>query len=66
MAYTQADVDRLQAAIAQGVKRVHFNDRDIEFRSLDEMERILAIMQADVAPGRQRYRVATFTKGLDE
>lgn len=66
MAYTQADVDRLKAAIAQGVRRVHFNDRDIEFRDLDEMERILAIMQADVTPGRQRYRVATFTKGLDE
>jgi hypothetical protein len=66
VAYTQSDVDRLKTAIAQGVRRVRFNDRDIEFRSLDEMERSLALMERELAASPKHYRVAAFTKGLDE
>ncbi len=39
MAYTQADLDALQAAMAKGARRVKMNGEEVEFRSIDEMER---------------------------
>jgi hypothetical protein len=54
MAYTQADIDRLKQAIATGAKRVRLGSGDsaqeTEFRSLDEMERLLATLEAEVNP----------------
>jgi hypothetical protein len=53
MAWTQADIDRLKSAIATGAKISEFRSGDtsrkVELRSLDEMERLLASMQAEVA-----------------
>lgn len=39
MAYTQADLDALQAAMAKGARRVKMNGEEVEFRSIDVMER---------------------------
>ena len=68
MAFTQTDIDKLRAAIAQGALRVRFADRDVTYRSLDEMRSILAMMQAAVnaAAGRPRRRAVRFqtSKGL--
>ena len=41
--------DALKAAMAQGVRSVDFGDRRTEFHSLEEMERLLARMEAEVA-----------------
>jgi hypothetical protein len=53
MAWTQADIDRLKSAIATGAKISEFRSGDtsrkVELRSLDEMERLLASMTAEVA-----------------
>ncbi|MEM9681650.1 MAG: hypothetical protein AAF942_00155 [Pseudomonadota bacterium] len=48
MAYTQAQVDALEEAIASGALQVRYADRTVMYRSLDEMERILSRMKAEV------------------
>lgn len=54
MAYTQADVDALKAAIATGALRVKFgsgpDSREVEYRSLSDMNATLATMLAEVSP----------------
>lgn len=48
MAYTQTDIDNLKAAIASGELMSRSGDRSIQYRSLDEMERTLRRMEAEV------------------
>ncbi|MET3892792.1 ABC-type xylose transport system substrate-binding protein [Bosea sp. OAE506] len=52
MAWTQTDIDRLKAAMATGARKVAFGSgetrREQEFRSLEEMERLLARMESEV------------------
>lgn len=63
VAYTQADVDALEAAIKSGVLRSRVADRETTFRSLDEMQTILREMKRQVAgtkPG-PRHQLADFS-----
>jgi hypothetical protein len=53
MAYTLEDVQRLEAAIASGVRRVKFSDREVEYQSLsalrsalEQVKRELGLTQA--------------------
>ena len=66
MAYTQAQVDALENAIATGAMRVRVGDRDTMFRSLEEMKSLLAEMKAEVAGTTpiRHIRVKT-NKGFD-
>ncbi len=59
MAWTQVQIDALKAAIASGVLTVRHGDTMTTYRSLDEMQRVLAMMQSDVTT-RTRSTVATF------
>lgn len=70
MAWTQTDIDKLKAAIAQGATKVKFADREVTYRSLDEMRETLRMIQADVdlaagkvRPRRRRILFST-SKGL--
>lgn len=56
MAFTQADVDKIKAAIAAGVKRVRFRDREVEYRSLEEMKDALELIEKELNP-RPSYRL---------
>lgn len=62
MAWTQTDIDRLKAAIATGARRVEYGSgetrRVVEYRSLSEMEKILAEMQDDIAGALAPARTA--------
>lgn len=50
MAFQQTDIDTLKASIATGATRVRYPDgREIQYRSLDEMQRILRMAEAEVA-----------------
>lgn len=65
MAWTQTDVDNLQQAIASGELQVQYPNGMVKYRSLDEMERILTLMQNETNPstiGNRRY--ASVSKGL--
>ena len=49
MAWTQADVDALEAEIKIAQRATRKGDRSVEMRSLDELLRLRAEMQASVA-----------------
>lgn len=48
MAWTQTDIDRIKAAMASGVLTVKHGDTLSTFRSIADMERLLARMEAEV------------------
>jgi len=50
MAYTQADLDAINAAIAQGALRVRMDGREIIYRSYDEMIAIARSIQDQINP----------------
>lgn len=55
MAYSQDDLDALQAAMAKGARRLKMGDEEVEFRSLAEMERMeTKIQNALSSQGRSR------------
>lgn len=68
MAWTQTDVDKLKAAIALGALRVSYADRDVTYRSLEEMRQTLGMLEAEVnaAAGGRRVKQIRFStdKGL--
>jgi len=49
MAWTQADLDALDAAMKGGELTVRYGDRSITYRDLDEMLRLRALMKQEVA-----------------
>jgi hypothetical protein len=59
MAWTQAQIDALKTAIAMGQRSVRHGETSVEYRSIEEMKAILAMMQAEVAP-RTRTSVAVY------
>lgn len=68
MAYTQAQLDALQAALASGTLRVEYEDRAITYRSLDELQEAIQVVTNALNPpltaGSQGRSFAKFSKGL--
>ncbi len=66
MAWTQAQLDALDSAIAEGALTVKYQDKSITYRSLEEMLRVRNMMaeSMNVSSGNQSRRVAEFSKGL--
>lgn len=56
LAYTQQQADDLRAAIASGQLLVRSGDRQVQYRSLDEMRRLLSDMEAEISSGTPRRR----------
>lgn len=67
MAYSQEQIDALRAAIATGVRRVNYNGRDVQYATTDEMLKVLAIMEGEVAQDAgiplTKRSFARFSKG---
>ena len=65
MAYTQADLDVLDAAIKSGVVEVRYQDRTVRYRSMEELRSARALAYAEVN-GRTMKRQARMStsKGL--
>jgi hypothetical protein len=62
MSWTTEQRDALRAAIARGVTRLRMGNEEVQYRSLDEMRRILADMEAELAPialPRRHYPAVT-------
>jgi hypothetical protein len=58
MAWTDADLTALRAAIATGHRRVTFADRTVEYHSLAEMLRALRDIETEIAArGGQIVRI---------
>ena len=66
MAYTQTQLDALEAAIAQGVLEVEHNGRRVRYRSAEEMQNLRRQMRAELGLTDQRStrRFGEFYKGL--
>lgn len=56
MAFTQSQLDALKAAYASGTTRVTYEGKTIEYRSLAEMEKVMAKIEAEVV-GVEKTRV---------
>lgn len=65
MAYTIEQVTALEAAIAEGALTVKYQDKQVTYRSLDEMLRILKLMKQQLGLlGNSGGRtLASFSKG---
>ena len=62
--YTDQQLQALRDALANGVRRVKFGDREIEYRTVDELKQAIATAEADVAknsgvPMIRQIRVST-------
>jgi len=58
MAWTQADIDALDEAIKNGVTLVSFQDRQVRYRSMDELlkARALAVIEVKASEGKTTIR----------
>ncbi len=63
MAFTTADLAAVEESLAKGVLRVRMGDRDVEYRSVDELIKARDAIQAELstASGKRvrQYRVGT-------
>ena len=62
--YTDQQLQALRDALANSVRRVKFGDREIEYRTIDELKQAIAAAEADVAknsgtPMIRQIRVST-------
>lgn len=64
MAWTQNDLIALEQAIATGARKVKYSDKEVEYRSLDEMYQILNDMKQELGVGKPRRRYAEHSKGI--
>jgi hypothetical protein len=66
MAYTQQQHDTLEAAIAQGALKVKYGDKEIEYRSLKDMQIILNNMKSELGLLKQNSgrRFASYSNGI--
>jgi len=68
MPWTQTDIDLLKAAISagRGARSITFSDQSVTFHSVDDMLKLLSVMQQDIvtAAGGTRTRYAATSKGL--
>jgi hypothetical protein len=65
-AWTTDDLATLEKAIAQGALRVKYGDKEVEYRSLSEMMRLVDLMRKDLGIASQNSgrKFAEFSKGL--
>lgn len=64
MPYTEQQLQALRDALASGVRRVRFADREVEFRDVVELKQAIATAEAEVAksagtPVVRQIRVST-------
>lgn len=67
MAFCKDDLDSLESAIAQGAMQVKYSDRQINYRSLDDMIRTRNMMRKElgIIPSKPNRKYASVSKGLD-
>jgi hypothetical protein len=64
MPYTDEQLQALRDALANGVRRVRFGDREVEYRSVEELKAAIAAAEAELAqssetPITRQIRVST-------
>lgn len=65
MAFTQADLDAIDLALKSGTNRVRFQDREVEYRSVDELLKVRGIIFAEVNGTTTTRQIRVWTeKGI--
>ena len=54
MAFTQADLDAINEAIASGAVEVEYADKKVRYRSLDDMKRVRTEIENELSPNGRR------------
>lgn len=63
MAWTQADLDALKAVKAKGVLTVEYTDQRVTYRSLAEIDSVIADMEAELGTSnRPKMRKIAFAR----
>lgn len=57
LTWTIEQLKTLEDAIAQGVRRVEYNDRIVEYRSLNEMKEIRELIKRDLGLLKRSGRI---------
>jgi hypothetical protein len=68
MAYTTDQYQTLVSAIAQGAMLVKYADKEVQYRTLDEMLRLKRDMESELkigTAGKSTRRYAQFSTGLN-
>lgn len=67
MAWTQTDLDKIEAAIKDGVLSVKYSDKTVQYRSLDEMLKIRDLIKKElgISTGAGQRLYASYSKGLN-
>lgn len=64
MAYTQTQLEAIEAAIASGELTVSYDGKHVSYRSIDELLRARDTIQAQLQPtSRVRYTYAQYSRG---
>ena len=67
MSFSQSDLDAIERAIAKGERRVKYDNREVEYRSLAELEQVRQQIQAELNAGTTsehsypRHQLADFS-----
>jgi hypothetical protein len=64
--YTLEQYNSLVAAIAQGAMRVKYGDKEVEYRSLNEMLTLKGLIEKSLFPNKSNSgrTYASFSKGI--
>ena len=69
MAYTEAQLQALETALAKGEHRVSFGDKTVEYRSVEELQAAIRTVESELARSagttRKRQIRVTTSKGLE-
>ena len=65
--FTEQQYKTLCAAIAQGALRVKYGDKEVDYRSLDEMRQIKSMMETALGLNKKvkKRKFISFSKGFN-
>ena len=68
MAWTQSDLDELEKSIKAGTLRVRFADREVIYRTLEEMLKIRDLIKRELglSSGGPFRKFVSYWKGTDQ
>ena len=64
MAFSQADLDNIDAAVASGALRVKYSDREVQYQSLADLLRARALVAKALGSGSRACSYPVHSKGV--
>lgn len=58
--FTLSDLYALEKALAEGARRVKYSDKEVEFRSLDEMLKLRDLIKSELGMGTSCGKIGLF------